>query len=74
MAQQTATAALESDGITCGGLTVTTGAADFAPGGQVQVTVTCHVDLADLVGLRLPASQTVSSTASSVIDTYRAST
>ena len=40
----------------------------------VQVTVTCHVDLADLVGLRFPASQTVSSTASSVIDVYRAAT
>ena len=74
MAQQTATAALGSDGVTCGGLTVTTDTADFAPGGQVQVTVTCHVDLADLVGLRLPASQAVSSTATSVIDTYRAGT
>jgi len=73
MAQQTATA-LGSDGVTCGGLTVTTDTADFAPGGQVQVTVTCHVDLADLVGLRLPASQAVSSTATSVIDTYRAGT
>jgi Flp pilus assembly protein TadG len=72
MAQQTATAALGSDGVTCGDLTVSTDTADFAPGGQVQVTVTCHVDLADLIGLRLPASQSVSSTATSVIDTYRA--
>ena len=72
MAQQAATRALGTDHVTCGDLTVTTDTADFAPGGQVRVTVTCTVDLADLLGLRLlPASQTFSSTATSVIDTYR---
>jgi len=71
MAQQTATTALGSDNVTCGHLTVSTDTADFTPGGQVRVTVSCTVDLADLVGLRLPASQTVSSTATSVIDVYR---
>lgn len=71
VAQQTATTALGSDKVTCGNLTVSTDTADFTPGGQVQVTVSCTVDLADLVGLRLPASQTVTSTATSVIDVYR---
>jgi Flp pilus assembly protein TadG len=71
MAQQTATTALGSDNVTCGHLTISTDTADFTPGGQVQVTVSCAVDLADLVGLRLPASQTVTSTATSVIDVYR---
>ncbi|HEX4126602.1 MAG TPA: TadE/TadG family type IV pilus assembly protein [Acidimicrobiales bacterium] len=74
MAQQTATAALGSDGVTCGQLTVNTNTAQFAPGGSVAVTVTCHVGLSDLTGLRLPASESVTSTASSVIDTYRSST
>lgn len=74
LAQQAATTALGSDGVTCANLTVSTDTADFAPGGQVQVTVTCHVDLADLVGLRLPPSQAISSTATSVIDVYRAAT
>jgi Flp pilus assembly protein TadG len=74
MAQQAATTALSSDGVTCAGLTITTDTADFTPGGQVKVTVTCHVDLANLVGLRLPASQAISSTATSVIDVYRAAT
>jgi Flp pilus assembly protein TadG len=74
MAQETATAALGSDGVTCGHLTVTTDTASFAPGGQVAVTVTCNVGLSDLTGLRLPASESVSSTATSVIDVYRAST
>ena len=71
MAEQAATTALGSDHVTCADLAVTTDTAAFAPGGQVAVTVTCTVDLADLVGLRLPASQSISSTATSVIDTYR---
>ena len=73
MAQQTATEAIGSDGVTCGHLTVSTDTANFVPGGQVAVTVTCTVDLSDLVGLRLPASQAIASTATSVIDVYRAS-
>ena len=43
-------------------------------GEPVAVTVTCTVDLADLVGLRLPASQSISSTSTAVIDLYRATT
>jgi Flp pilus assembly protein TadG len=74
MAQQTATAALGSDGVTCGHLSVNTDTSQFEPGGSVEVTVTCTVGLSDLTGLRLPASEAVSSTASSVIDTYRAGT
>jgi Flp pilus assembly protein TadG len=71
VAQQTATAALSSDHVTCAQLTVNTATAQFAPGGSVAVTVTCTVGLSDLTGLRLPASESVSARASSVIDTYR---
>jgi Flp pilus assembly protein TadG len=74
MAQQTATAALGSDHVTCAQLTVSTDTTQFAPGGSVAVTVTCHVALSDLTGLRLPASESVSSRATSVIDTYRSGT
>jgi Flp pilus assembly protein TadG len=74
MAQQTATAALGSDHVTCAQLTVSTDISQFAPGGSVAVTVTCHVSLSDLTGLRLPASESVSSRATSVIDTYRSGT
>ena len=74
LAQQTATAALGSDGVTCVNLSVNTDTSQFEPGGSVAVTVTCTVGLSDLTGLRLPASESVSSTASSVIDTYRAGT
>ena len=71
MAAQTAVAALGSDHVTCAHLTVNTDVAGFAPGGQVAVTVTCTVGLSDLVGLRLPAAQSITSTATSVVDTYR---
>ncbi|MDA8285165.1 MAG: pilus assembly protein [Actinomycetota bacterium] len=70
-AQQTATAALGSDHVTCATLQVATNTARFAPGGSVTVTVTCAVALSDLTGLRLPVSERVSSSAISVIDTYR---
>ena len=72
MATQTATAALGSDHVTCADLSVDTDTTQFGPGGSVAVTVTCTVGLSDLTGLRLPASESVSSTATSVIDTYRA--
>jgi Flp pilus assembly protein TadG len=71
LAQQTATAALSSDHVTCAALSVNTDTAQFAPGGSVAVTVTCTVGLSDLTGLRLPASESISSQATSVIDTFR---
>ena len=70
-AQHTATEALGSDHVTCATLKVTINTARFAPGGSVSVTVTCAVALSDLTGLRLPVTERVSSTAASVIDTYR---
>lgn len=74
MATQTATAALGSDHVTCDQLTVSTDTAQFAPGGSVAVTVTCHVALSDLTGLRLPASESVTSRATAVIDAFRSPT
>ena len=70
-AQESATAALGSDHVTCATLKIATDTAGFAPGGSVTVTVTCAVALSDLTGLRLPASEHVTSTAISVIDAYR---
>ncbi len=70
-AQQSAAAALGSDHVTCATLQVATDTARFAPGGSVSVTVTCAVALSDLSGLHLPVTESVSSTAASVVDTYR---
>lgn len=73
MAQQTASSALSGNG-TCTSFNVATDTAAFAPGGEVAVTVTCTVDLADLSGLRLPGSTTISERSVSVVDTYREAT
>ena len=73
-ATQTATAALGSDNVTCAQLSVSTDTAQFQPGGLVAVTVTCTVSLSDLTGLRLPASESISSRFVEVVDTYRSAT
>jgi Flp pilus assembly protein TadG len=74
MAQQTATAALGSDHVTCAQLIVNTDTSQFIPGGSVAVTVTCSVSLSDLTGLRLPASEQISDRFVAVIDQYRSAT
>jgi Flp pilus assembly protein TadG len=71
-AKQTATAALADDHVTCANLAVATDTSGFSAGGTVAVTITCNVDLADLAGLRLPASTAISARSVSVVDTYRA--
>jgi Flp pilus assembly protein TadG len=74
IAQQTAAAALGSDDVTCAQLSVNTDTGQFMPGGSVAVTVTCSVSLSDLSGLRLPASQSISSRFVATIDQYRSTT
>jgi Flp pilus assembly protein TadG len=70
-AQQTAAAALSSQHVTCAHLAVSVDTTDFAPGGSVAVTVSCAVDLADLTGLDMPGTETVTNRAVSPIDQYR---
>ena len=69
--QETATSALAGQGVTCGDLSVSVDTAGFVPGGSVAVTVSCSVGLADLVGLRLPSTETLSGTAVEPLDLYR---
>ncbi len=70
-ARAAVTAGLPGGTPSCRAVTVTVDASDFRPGGVVRVTVACTVDLADLTGLRLPASRTLASTSTAVIDRYR---
>lgn len=70
-AQQTADAALADEHLTCAHLGVAVDTADFTPGGSVAVTVSCSVNLADLTGLRLPMTETVTGRFVSPIDLYR---
>jgi Flp pilus assembly protein TadG len=70
-ADAAARAALADDTITCGQLTVTADTADFTPGGQVSVTISCTVSLSGLLLLRLPGSETFTATAAAPIDEFR---
>ena len=75
-AQQAADAAaaqaLSGDGITCTPMNVSADVGAMTPGSTATVTITCTVGLGDVSGLHvLPGHETVTSTFSSVIDTYR---
>ena len=72
VAEQTAAGTLTGQHHTCTILTVATDTSRFAAGGSVAVTVVCTVGLADLSGLRLPASETVRAHFVEPIDAYRA--
>ncbi len=66
-----ATATLAARGISCETLVIDIDTANFQPGGQVTATVTCTIGLADVVGLGLPGSKTVTATSIAVVDSYR---
>jgi Flp pilus assembly protein TadG len=71
-AETTATASLAQQNVTCGNLTVTGGdPATFVPGGEVTITVSCDVHLADVALPGIPGIRTVASTSTEVIDLFR---
>jgi Flp pilus assembly protein TadG len=70
-AQQVAQAALAGQSVSCDPAVITPDLGDFLPGGEVTVTVTCTVRLSDLSLLHIPGSETITSTFTSPIDTYR---
>ncbi|MHB1927995.1 MAG: TadE/TadG family type IV pilus assembly protein [Acidimicrobiales bacterium] len=73
-ATQTAQATLGSEHVTCAHLAVAVDTTSFTPGGNVAVTVTCTVNLSDLTGLHLPASETIAERFVEPIDRYRSAT
>jgi Flp pilus assembly protein TadG len=70
-AHRAATTALGGGTAPCAPLTVDVDTDGFRPGGQVTVTVVCHLHLADLALLGIPGTSTLIGRATSVIDTYR---
>jgi Flp pilus assembly protein TadG len=70
-ATQVAQAALAGQSVSCDPAVITADTGDFVPGGEVTVTVTCTVRLSDLSLLHVPGSETITSTFTSPIDTYR---
>ncbi len=74
-AQQTVTASLATAGVVCGQPSVSVDTSDFVPGGTVSVTVSCRLDLSDAAALLAVGSgRTVTATATSPLDVYRAVT
>ncbi|MCX5261805.1 pilus assembly protein [Streptomyces canus] len=74
-AQSAATESLTDQGIKCASTSVSinTGGLSVPVGqvGTVSVTVTCTVNLADLLLPGVPGAKTLTSTATSVVDQYR---
>jgi Flp pilus assembly protein TadG len=71
-ATRTAEEALSGAGATCRRPAVTVDISQFRAGGVVSVTVTCHLDLSHAALLDLAGGKTISATATSPIDTWRA--
>ncbi len=65
--------ALSTYGVSCATQHVAVNLSGFGPGGEVTVTVSCDVPLADLGLLGVSGTKTVVGTSTSVIDTARAS-
>lgn len=71
-AQDTATASLAGRQVTCAQLAVTVSdAAGFVPGGEVAVTVSCEVSLADVALPGIPGTRRVQANAAEVLDRWR---
>jgi Flp pilus assembly protein TadG len=66
-----ATPAVSNRARTCMHLNVVTATNDFAPGGYVQVTVSCQVGFDDLLVPGLPGQATVQAVVKAPIDPFR---
>ncbi|GIH99191.1 TadE/TadG family type IV pilus assembly protein [Planobispora takensis] len=71
VARLTADSALVGKRITCASRSVDVGLGSFEPGGNVTVTVTCRVRLADLAMVHLPGGTALSATFVVPIDYWR---
>jgi Flp pilus assembly protein TadG len=70
-ATSVAQAALAGQSVSCRPAVITPDTADFVPGGEVTVQVSCTIHLSDLSLLHVPGTETITSTFTSPIDTYR---
>jgi Flp pilus assembly protein TadG len=70
-ARATVTDALDGRHVRCQALTVDVNVAGFTRDGNVAVDLRCDVSLADLIGLRVPGTKTLTARAVEVVDRYR---
>ncbi|GAA1994197.1 TadE/TadG family type IV pilus assembly protein [Kitasatospora viridis] len=68
--RETAADALTAAGTSCPRPVTTVNTGSFRPGGQVVVTVSCEVSLADLSAVPLPGHQTITADFTAPLDTY----
>ncbi len=73
-ATSAATSDLSTHGVACSPLNAVVETGAFIPGGVVSVRVSCTASLAGLSLLAVPGSETLTASASSPIDRYRAVT
>jgi Flp pilus assembly protein TadG len=69
--QRAALAELDAGGYRCSSLVVSIDTGTFAPDATVGATVSCTVQLADVTGMGLPSSHTMSATFNEPIDRFR---
>lgn len=70
-ARQAAHDVLDQAGVSCSKFDVNVDTSQFAPGGQVSVTVTCTTSLSDLGLVGFPGSKTLSASAASPLEQFR---
>ena len=71
-ATATAAASLAEQDVTCANLSVTTGDPElFVAGGEVTVTISCDVQLADVALPGIPGTRSVGASSTEVIDRFR---
>jgi Flp pilus assembly protein TadG len=77
-AQQEATSAaasaLSGAGVTCAAMSVSADVGALAPGSTVTVSVTCTVSWAGITGISFGAHQSITASATSVVDEFRSTT
>ncbi|TDD63907.1 pilus assembly protein [Actinomadura rubrisoli] len=70
LADRAARANLQGHDWCSGGPTIATNVAAWGPGGRVEVTITCDVDLGDLSFIGLPGTKRLEGRAVAPIDTF----
>jgi Flp pilus assembly protein TadG len=70
-ARETATGNLGAQGVSCTAFDVAVDTADFRPGGQVRVSVSCTADLSGLGLAGLPGSKTLRAVSTVALEQYR---
>ena len=64
-------ASVHDNGVTCQSLSVALDTASFHAGGTVTAVVSCTSTFADLTGIGLPASRTITSVFTAPVDSFR---